>query len=65
MINGNVGGLVGNNTSGAAIYNSYSVVKITSYNPYGGLIGYDYKGYISNSYWSPETGGGSIEGGTK
>jgi len=48
--NGNVGGLVAYNILPGTIKNSYNAGKVFGDHAVGGLIGYDYRGKIYNSY---------------
>ncbi|THF66278.1 filamentous hemagglutinin N-terminal domain-containing protein [Pseudothauera nasutitermitis] len=59
-----VGGLVGNNTSGSAIANSYATGSVAGSNNVGGLVGYNSDGStVINSYAIGRVTGNSYLGG--
>ena len=58
-----VGGLVGSNyLAGSVILNSYSTNSVEG-DIIGGLLGYNYEGNVSNSFWDEQTSGCTLSGG--
>ncbi|MHC4648580.1 MAG: GLUG motif-containing protein [Planctomycetota bacterium] len=57
-----VGGLVGNNSSGTSVINCYSTGSVSGTSEVGGLIG-DNSGTVTNSFWDKETSGKTTSAG--
>jgi hypothetical protein len=52
-----IGGLVGYNSYGGTVSDSYSIGRATGSGDVGGLVGQSYQGTVSNSFWDTETSG--------
>ncbi len=60
--NNKIGGLVGSIQSGGEIKSSYAAGSVTGVGDVGGLLGYEYSGTVSVSYYDSQTTGQSDTG---